>query len=203
MKRFAILAILLSSTFIFVACSGNETAQNSANAKRPERVCEPTSDTPTLAYKRLFEAVKSKNTELIKAQFSKDTQGLVEFQAQMQKKPLEEVYANGYTMTTMSATLPEIRDERISGCWAGIEVWNTREQRWENLPFGNENGKWALAIGEIFNGQYKEPGQSMSSKESAASNTSGSNAKPIAGNSNASGSTKSGGLQVEPMPANK
>src|SRR5215813_7345221 len=70
-------------------------------------------DSPTGAYKRLFAAVKSKNTEAIKAVCSKKTIDLANFAASKQNKPVDQVFANGFTATTFADSLPEIRDERI------------------------------------------------------------------------------------------
>lgn len=200
--------MLLLCTFA-AACGSGSTANSGSNrtaSPSPEKVCEPVTDTPTEAYKRLYAAVKEKNTEKIKGEVSAKTQELAESLAQRQNNPIEKVYENGFTATTFSPTLPEIRDERIAGCWAGVEVRNTKDERWEDLPFTIEDGRWKFALGELFGGSYKSPGKSRDEREREASNTATGNpfpqSKPGA-NSNANVANanvpKYDGPQVEPL----
>jgi hypothetical protein len=126
---------------------------------------------PTDAYQRLFAAVKAKDTEAIKSNMTKTTQQFAEFASKKNNKPIEEVYENGFTATTMSPTLPQIRDERISENMGAIEVWSSRDSRWEDLPFILEDGAWKLAIGEMFAGSYKSPGKGRDRLEKEAANT--------------------------------
>jgi len=150
------LALLL--TALAVACGSQGSATTS------------TSDTPTEAYKRLYTAVKSKDTNAIKAEMSKQSVAFVESAASMQKKKVEEVYSNGLTGTTFSDTMPEIRDERVKGTMGAVEVYNSREKKWEDLPFVLEDGKWKLAIGDAFKDTFKSPGKGRDQKEKEAAN---------------------------------
>src|SRR5687767_1162206 len=81
----------------------------------------PASGSPTEAYKQLYAAVKAKDTERIKATMSKNTQAFAQMVASRQNSPIEKVFENGFTATTFSETLPEIRDERISGQYGAVE----------------------------------------------------------------------------------
>lgn len=128
------------------------------------------SDTPTNAYKALFAAVKSKDTEAIKQAMTKKTQEFAQFSADRQKATLEKVLANGFTKTTFAETLPEIRDERVSENMGAIEVWNAEDKIWEDLPFIKEDGVWKLAVGELFDGSFKSPGKGRAKKEAEAAN---------------------------------
>ncbi|MDM7922879.1 MAG: hypothetical protein QUS14_11310 [Pyrinomonadaceae bacterium] len=132
-------------------------------------------DTPTAAYKKLYEAVKSKNTEAIKAQMTKKTQEFALMVAQRNNTPQEKVFENGLTATTFAPNLPEIRDERISGDMAAVEVWNERDKVWEDLGFVKEDGAWKLAIGEMWAGTFKSPGKGRAQKEREAANSMGNN----------------------------
>src|SRR4051812_36352507 len=107
--------ITMFIVFATVALSGC----NKADTSNPST----SNDSPTEAYKRLFNAVKSKDTEDIKKQLSQKTEGLAESSAARQNKPIEQVYENGFTATTFSPTLPEIRDERVSGNMGALEVY--------------------------------------------------------------------------------
>jgi len=133
--------------------------------------CEPTGGSPiTAAYQQLYAAVKSKDTEKIKAVLSKKTHEFAEMVAGRQNQPIEKVFENGFTATTFAESLPEIRDERISGEFAAVEVWNAKDKRWEDLGFVMEDGTWKLAIGEMFAGSFKSPGKGRAIKEQEAAN---------------------------------
>ena len=125
-----------------------------------------TSDSPTEAYKRLFYAVKSKDTEAIKKAMSIKS---IEFGQMASSRngttPPDKVYEHGFTATTFVDTLPMIRDERIKGNMGAVEVWNAKDDKWEDLPFILCDGVWKLAIGEMFSGTYNSPGKSQSMKE--------------------------------------
>ncbi len=212
LKVLLIVQISLLCLGVAACGGGGETpaskSNSNANAAKPARVCAPTTDTPTEAYKRLYAAVKEKNTENIKAQVSKASQELAESLAERQKNPIAKVYENGFSATTFSPTLPPIRDERVSGCWAGLEVRNIKENRWEDLPFVIEDGAWKFAIGELFSGEYESPGKGMAEKEMEAANSSMGNTAvppyPAANtNVNATAAPKYDGPQVEPLPRKK
>lgn len=193
-----------------VACGDTQQPASNSNTAA-EKVCDPISDTPTEAYKRLFSAVKEKNVENIKSSISKKTQELAAFTAERQKSPIEKVYENGFTGTTFSPTLPEIRDERVKGCWAAVEVRNSKDQRWEDLPYVQEDGVWKLAFGEAFAGSYKSPGKGRDQIENEAANVARGNQPPpnmmpsnmMNANVNSSPAPKYDGPQVEPLPKKK
>lgn len=143
------------------------------------------SGSPTEAYKALYAAVKSKNTERIKAMMSKKTHAFAEMVAARQNNPIEKVYENGFTATTFAESLPEIRDERVSGEFGAVEVWNAKDKRWEDLGFVFEDGGWKLAIGEMFGGTFKSPGVGRAIKEQEAANALSNNLVPaVPGNAN-------------------
>ena len=120
---------------------------------------------PAMTYKRLFDAVKQKNTEAIKREMSKESQRLAEILAEQQKKPVDKIYENGFTATTFASSLPLMRDERIKDTFGAIEVLNKEDNKWEDLPFVFEDEDWKLAVGEIFKDTYKSPANSFSKKE--------------------------------------
>ena len=90
---------------------------------------------------------------------SKSTIAFAEGVSEQNNKPIEEVFANGFTATTFADKLPEIRDERIKDNYGKIEVFNQKDSRWEDLAFINEDGGWKLAVGDLFAGTFQNPGQ--------------------------------------------
>jgi hypothetical protein len=146
-----------------------------------------TGATPTEAYKLLYAAVKSKNIEAIKKQLSQKSVEFGEMAAQQQKKALDEVYKNGFTATTFSDTLPQMRDERVDGDMGALEVWNAKDRVWEDLAFVKEDGAWKLAVGDMFAGTYKSPGPGQDLLEKQAANSAANSQMPAvtANNANA------------------
>lgn len=170
---------------LFLAC-GNTPSNTSSSPSSA-------SGSPTEAYKALYAAVKSKDTEKIKAAMSKKTQEFGQMVSARNNTPIEKVYENGFTATTFADTLPEIRDERINGEFGAVEVWNAKDNRWEDLGFVSEDGAWKLAIGEMFAGSFKSPGKGRAIKEQEAANmANGNNLIPVlpANGANANGNVK-------------
>ena len=158
-RAFILFAVIVAAAAFAAACGG-----------RSDQPAAIANDTPTEAYKRLYNAVKAKDTDAIRAVMSKETQAFAEMAAQQQKVPVSKVYENGMTGTTFSGNMPEIRDERIRGQWGAVEVWNSKDSRWEDLPFVAEDGSWKLAVGESFKGTYKSPGKGRDYREKEAAN---------------------------------
>ena len=57
-----------------------------------------------------------------------------------------------------------------------VEVWNSRDSKWEDLPFVKEDGMWKLAVGDVFAGSYQSPGMGLDRKEKEAANAVANNA---------------------------
>ncbi|CAN5343217.1 hypothetical protein BH10ACI1_BH10ACI1_33180 [soil metagenome] len=130
---------------------------------------------PTEAYKMLYASVKCKNPEKIKMVMSENSIGFAGFVSGQQKKTVEEVLANGFTATTFSETLPQMRDERIKDNFGALEVWNSQDKKWEDVPFILEASGWKAAFGDMFKGNYERPDIGQSVKEQLAANAANNN----------------------------
>jgi hypothetical protein len=159
MKTAIIKFLVVIPAFLAIAC-GNQPVGSDENS-------------PTGAYKRLYAAVKAKNTEAIKKELTKSSVEFGAMFAQRSGKTLEQAYENGFTATTFSPTLPEIRDQRIKDNMGAVEVWNSKEKTWEDLPFILEDGAWKLAVGDLFAGTYTKPAEGKAQKEQEAANAAG------------------------------
>lgn len=168
MYRILFLTIALSMLAAAFACSGTGITTPSAG-----------NDSPTEAYKRLYAACKSKDVEAIKKELSKKSIDLGVMVSQRNNTPIEKVYENGFTATTFAESLPTIRDERIKDDMGAVEVWNSKESKWEDLPFVLEDGLWKLAVGDLFAGSFKSPGKGLDIKEREAANALNPNNIPI------------------------
>lgn len=181
-KHFA--AILIFAFALFASACQKQTASKPAANANAGAAAEPSviAQTPTEAYKMIFNNVKAKQLATIKSLMSEKTIGLAQMQAQQQNKPLESVFENGLHATTFSPTMPDIRDERVKGNMGAIEVYNSQSSRWEEVPFIKENGGWKAAFGDIFAGTYESPGKGMAQMEAEASNKMGNNMVPLSPN---------------------
>lgn len=186
-----IIALALFSVFSLLAFACGNSAPKVGSAQ-----------TPTEAYKMLFTAVKSKNNDEIKKMLSKNTLNLAEFQASRTNQPIEKVYANGFTETTMQASLPQIRDERVNENFGAVEVWNEKSRKWEDLPFIKEDDGWKVAVGDIFKGNYQSPGKSQSFRENEAANIADPNRQAIQ-QPNVNMNAVNKNVQQPPMPSKK
>lgn len=166
MKKIILLTLLLTCIAAAFSCGGNQPVAGN--------------DTPTEAYKRLYNAVKSKNTDAIKNELTEKTIAFGKSASAQYGKPEEKLFENGFTATTFSETMPAIRDERVAENMGAVEVWNSKDSKWEDLPFVLENGVWKLAIGEAFGGAYKSPGKGRDHVEREAANAiNGNNMKAM------------------------
>ena len=169
MLRIIFLVLLLSVIGFVFACSAMSRSGT----------------TPTETYKLLYAAVKSKNPENIKKHLTKQTIEFGAMAAQRNNTPAEKVYENGFTATTFAETLPTMRDERVEGDMGALEVWNSKDSRWEDLPFIKEDGFWKLAVGELFAGSFKSPGPGLDLREKEAANAQSNSNIANVSNSNA------------------
>jgi hypothetical protein len=167
MTKIFLLLGLLAVVAVAFSCGG----QNGAGG----------GDSPTDAYKRLYAAVKAKDIEAIKQQMTAKTIDLGKVSMQRFGKTEQQAYENGFTATTFSDTLPNIRDERIKDDSGAIEVWNSKESKWEDLPFLKEDGRWKLAVGDAFGGSFKSPGKGRDLLEKEAANALQGNTAPMQG----------------------
>ena len=164
MLRILLLSLLLSILAIGFACGGETANVNNTP------VTGGGGPSPTEAYKMLFAAVKAKDIEGIKKMLTKKTVEFGAMAAQRNNTPIEKMYENGFTATTFSEKLPEMRDERIKDNMGALEVWNAKDNKWEDLPFINEDGGWKLAVGDLFADTYKSPGRGLDALEKEAAN---------------------------------
>jgi hypothetical protein len=181
MHRIISAIIVISVISLAIACGGQKAAGGGAGS-------------PTEAYKNLFAAVKSKDTEAIKSQMTKKTIEMGIMQSQRNKKTLEQVYENGFTATTFAETLPNIRDERVNGEMGNIEVWNSKDSKWEDLPFMKEDGTWKIAIGDLFAGAFVSPGPGRDFIEKQAANAVSNSVVTLPNTNSRSSVTNSGPL---------
>lgn len=164
-----IISVFLLLNFALFGLSCQTQQAEPGNSAKPAQTVKAQS--PTEAYKMLFAACKAKDAATIRQLMSKASLGLAEFSASQQKKSVDQILENGLVAPTISPVLTEIRDERVKDSYGAIEVFNSTDNRWEDLPFVLEDGTWKLAVGDLFQDTFKSPGKSKGQLEKDASNT--------------------------------
>lgn len=183
MYRIFALGFALSLIAVGFSCNGPKAVNNS----------------PTDAYKAIYAAAKAKDIDTIKKNITKKTIELGKISMTQFKKTEVEAYENAFTETVFSETLPSIRDERIKGNVGAIEVWNSKEGKWDDLPFILEDGSWKLAMGELFAGSFKTPAKGRDQIEKEAANAMGGG--PVVLGTNGNGNAPANRLPIG-NPAN-
>jgi hypothetical protein len=120
---------------------------------------------PADVYRALFTAVHGNDVNAIEHLLSQATIDYAADQARTDQKTLAQVIGNGMTFTTAAREMPELGEERVGETTAILKVRNYALDRWEELPFVKENGRWKLGIGDLNRGAFKAPASETATTE--------------------------------------
>lgn len=112
---------------------------------------------PADVYRALFTAVHSNDLDAVQHLLSQATIDYASGVARTEQKTLGQVIENGMTFTTAARAMPELGEARIGETTAVLKVRNYALDRWEELPFVRENGRWKLGIGDLNQGGFRAP----------------------------------------------
>ncbi|MGB7924780.1 MAG: nuclear transport factor 2 family protein [Pyrinomonadaceae bacterium] len=104
---------------------------------------------PTATFTAYYEASKNKDVEGVKKTFSKTTLELFERQAKEQNKTVDEMFKTGMERKPLTGNMPELRNEKINGNDATLEVKDEQSGRWDTLTFVKEDGQWKIALDKM------------------------------------------------------
>ncbi len=102
---------------------------------------------PTETYKTFAVATLNKDVNTIKQTISKGSLEFVEASARRQNLTVNDMLIGG-AVKESARKIPEIRNEKIEGNKATIEVKNEMGF-YDKIPFVKENGEWKLALDEL------------------------------------------------------
>ena len=190
MKRIIFGCIFIALSAVLMSCERQQSANISTTGAG--------GSSPTEAYKKLYAAVKAKDSQAIQAMMTSGTIEFAKANAARTHQTLEQMIANGFTATTFSPDLPQIRDERVNDGMGAVEVFDSKDNRWEDLPFIREGDTWKLAIGEMWAGKFKSPGKGQAQKDAEAANAMSNSMIPL--NANVNGNFRSGNLNASNRP---
>lgn len=154
------ITILLLLALTFAACSSTETTNNTVKVNQPANDAkttnesQPTSETagtgsPTDVLKSFAEATKKKDAAAIKKLLSKGTMKMVEDSAKKQNISVDEMLTK--VEEADKNRIPEIRNEKIEGDTATVEVKNDVTGEYDMMPFVKEDGSWKIALDVFMN----------------------------------------------------
>jgi hypothetical protein len=103
---------------------------------------------PTATMKAFFEATRKKDAEGFKRTLSKGSLDTLEVYAKAQNKTLDELLTSGIKTldASQSSATPAMRNEKIEGETATLEVEDGENGEWRSIPFVRENGEWKIAF---------------------------------------------------------
>jgi hypothetical protein len=103
---------------------------------------------PTATMKAFFEATRKKDAEGFKKTLSKGSLDTIEVFAKAQNKTLDELLKSGIKTLDagQSSATPLMRNEKIDGETATLEVQDGENGDWKSVPFVRENGEWKIAF---------------------------------------------------------
>jgi hypothetical protein len=119
--------------------NANGNAQSSASPVSGDRT-----SSPMAAYRETYEATKRGDLDGYKRSVTQATLDLVTETAKRDGQTLDEALRQAMTTTPIPPSMPEMRNEKIDGERATIEV--RVGSQWVTLPYAKENGEWKMAL---------------------------------------------------------
>ena len=104
---------------------------------------------PTATFRAFYEASKKKDVASAKQMFSKRTLELFEIQAKAQNKSVDEMLKAGVEQKPVPDKMPEVRNEKINGDEATLEIRDDPNDKWDTLIFVKEDGQWKIALDKL------------------------------------------------------
>lgn len=119
---------------------------------------QPTAS-PTETLKTFIEASKNKDVEALKKTLSKGTLGIIEETAKSQNTTVDELLKKDSGMPVKE--MPEMRNEKIEGDTATLEVKNVVTGDFDAIPFVKEDGSWRIALDKFMQELMKKSREQM------------------------------------------
>jgi len=177
------IAVFLLAVLTFGGCNSTQT-NNTANINQPTNQAKATNESqpssqtglgsPTETLKTFAAATKKKDAAVIRKTLSKSTMKVIEESAKKQNISVDEVLTKAEDPE--GKDLPEIRNEKIEGETATLEVKNEVTGEFDIMPFVKEDGGWKIAL-DVFMESMMEKMKEDMKKPASSSPTSKGNTK--------------------------
>ncbi len=100
---------------------------------------------PTATMKEFNKAMHKKDKEAVKKMLSKASLQVIEVDARLGDETLDDAIQSGLNKVPSDLKLPEMRNEKIKGNTATIEVKDEEKRLWFPVAFVKEGGQWKIA----------------------------------------------------------
>jgi predicted nucleotidyltransferase len=102
---------------------------------------------PSATFKTYFEAQKKKDIPAMKQVLSKTSLAMMEMSAKQQQVTLDKMISSQLENPSAKVDkMPEMRNEKITGNDATLELHNEDANRWDTMYFVKEDGAWKIAL---------------------------------------------------------
>jgi hypothetical protein len=114
---------------------------------------------PTTTFKAFFEAQQKKDAAGMKKTLSKGSMEMLEKGAKAQNKSVDQAITEGFNNpASKTEKMPELRNEKIEGENATLEVQDEESKSWETVYFVKEDSDWKIALDKTVQEMLKKVG---------------------------------------------
>ena len=146
--------VIIAVCALAAACSSP-----SSNSPQNQSLSALAAVSPTETMKALNEAARNKDNATLKNLVTKGTLALMEQNAKQQNTTVDALLAKGSGASFEE--LPEMRNEKITGETATVEVKDKSAEKWTTLPFAKEDGIWKVALDKFMQETMKQMTEQM------------------------------------------
>jgi len=151
-KKLIFLSTLITVTIMAAACGSGETTPGGGNSNSPQENSAASTPmdsatvigSPTEAIRIFIEGVRAKDEKAMRSALSKASVAAFDKRAEEGKVSFFDAVV-GEDLEEMSK-MPEMRNEKIDGEKATLEVKDPNNDKWDPVPFVKEDGSWKIAL---------------------------------------------------------
>lgn len=104
---------------------------------------------PKAVINQYIAALEEKNIEKLKENASAKTIVVLNDAAKRSNLSLEEMIKKNEPQIPEILKNPEVRNEKVEGDRATVEIKNPTNGKWDNITFVKEDNRWKIAAGEM------------------------------------------------------
>ena len=120
--------------------------------------CKP-SGSPSATFKTYFAAQQKKDIPAMKQTLSKTSLAMMEASAKEQGSTVDKVIEGQLQNPSAKIDkMPEMRNEKIDGNDATLELHNEEANRWDTMYFVKEDGAWKIALDKTIEEMLRKSG---------------------------------------------
>jgi hypothetical protein len=150
--------IFAFSTLLLWSCE-QQVQPNNVQKNQPQQSQnqqnEIQKDSPIWVLKTFIEAKNNKDAETMKQTISKSTLETISGVAKS-NGTTNEFLKRGNTTPLNKPEMPETRNEKITGETASVEIKRSATDKWTELPFVKEDGRWKMNLNKYLDNIFSK-----------------------------------------------